>query len=237
MSQTVKTYDPLVRSCHGAIYASERSIHTFGIKFMKCTAATLNAKDTSIVDKYRIPYQGSSVVITEEQLKHICKYLKLKNVTFHDDRKMSVGLFNSTIWKCLRKNNSPAHAEGFVFFKCDAIAVDAKNPTVGVKFETPVLGCAILLDEEQMKYICDYLKTKNGLKNMKPKRQRGGKVVSKIVVDTGDGDAVGDEQIAEITNEIIDHIDDVTNDNTDANTNDNINTTANVDAANVEEQK
>ena len=75
-------------------------------------------------------------------------------------------VFSSRVYGASKTMNCPHHVEGFVFFKADAQALDPNNPERALRYNLPRIGNAVVLSQEQMNYICEYLKlTTNSLES------------------------------------------------------------------------
>ena len=66
-------------------------------------------------------------------------------------------IFSSRVYGASKAASCPQHVEGFVFFKSDAQSLDPKNPERALHYNAPRLGSAVVLTQEQMDHICQYL--------------------------------------------------------------------------------
>lgn len=75
----------------------------------------------------------------------------------HPPKRNFFTIFSSRVYGASKAANCPQHIEGFVFFKSDAQSLDPKNPERALHYNAPRLGSAVVLTQEQMDYICQYL--------------------------------------------------------------------------------
>ena len=66
-------------------------------------------------------------------------------------------MFHDRVSWAARHSGSPKHAEGFMFFSCDATSLDVNNPEKAAGYKRPWMGRPVVLTSEQMEHILNYL--------------------------------------------------------------------------------
>lgn len=81
----------------------------------------------------------------------------------HDNREPKVStksfenIFCDRVSWAARHTGAPKHAEGFMFFSCDAASLDVNDPNKAASYKRPWMGKPVILTNEQMEHILNYL--------------------------------------------------------------------------------